>query len=410
MKILVVHNFYQRPGGEDVACHNEILLLRQHGHEVHEYFDDNHRVSQLSGLRVGLDTIWSRRSYERMASLLGKVQADIVHLHNTFPLISPSVYYVARKHGAAVVQTLHNFRILCSNAIFLRDGNVCEACLGKWAPLKGVLHKCYRNSRAASAGVAAMVGFHRMLRTWRNQVDIYVSLSRFARAKFVAGGLPPDKIAVKPNFLLRDPGLRVGPGEFALYVGRLSPEKGIATLLAAWERMGHVIPLKIAGDGPEALRVQEAAARVPGITWLGPQPHEQVLSLMKQAQFLMVPSLCYENFPLTITEAFGCGVPVIASGLGALKEIVQHDRTGLHCSPGDVNDLVAKTEWALSHSERMQEMGSEARAEFVSKYTADVNHQMLMSVYEAALRSATPSSSSVPSRARSAAEEITAQQ
>ncbi len=385
MKIVVAHNAYQQYGCEDVVCQNEILLLREHGHEVREYFDDNRRISELSSLQLGLETMWSRRSYDRMTDLLQEFAADVVHLHNIFPLISPSVYYAARKSRVAVVQTLHNFRLLCPNGIFLRNGKVCEDCLGKWVPLPSIQHKCYHNSGIASAGVAAMVTLHRALRTWHNQVDIYLALSEFARAKFVTGGLPESKIIVKPNCLPRDPGAGAGEGGFALYVGRLSPEKGIATLLAAWEKVGPRIPLKLAGDGPESARVQEAANRLPGIVWLGRQPHEQVLSLLKQASFLVLPSICYENFPLTIVEAYACGTPVMASRLGSMQEIVRHDKTGLLFTVGDADDLATQVKWVLSHPERMLEMRITARAEFEAKYTAEKNHHRLMSIYESAV-------------------------
>jgi glycosyltransferase involved in cell wall biosynthesis len=389
MKILVVHNSYQRSGGEDTVCNNEIQLLRQFGHEVREYRDDNRRIPELSNMRLAMETMWSRHSHERMSAILADFRADVVHVHNTFPLISPSVYYAAKKNRAAVVQTLHNFRLLCLNAVFLRDGKICEDCLTTWAQLPGIRHKCYRNGHIASAGVAAMVTLHRILKTWRTQVDIYLALSEFARTKFVAGGLPEHKIIVKPNCLTGDPGIGTGDGKFALYVGRLSPEKGIATLLSAWEKVGSRMPLKLAGDGPESARVQDAAARFPGVEWLGQVPHEQVLSLLKQSQFLVIPSTCYENFPLVAAEAFASGTPVVASDVGSLAQIVETEVSGLRFRPGDATDLSGKVLWLLDHPAHLTAMRRYARAEFDTKYSAAVNHERLMHAYACAIRNTT---------------------
>src|SRR5260370_32321085 len=286
MKVLVVHNAYQQAGGEDAVFRNEAQLLRQHGHEVFEYLDDNQRIPALGKLHLGIETMWSRSSYKTLSGVLADCRPDVTHFHNTFPLISPSAYYAAKKHGAVVVQTLHNFRLLCPNAIFLRNGRVCEDCLGKTVALPGIIHGCYRGSRTASATVAAMVAVHRTLGPWSNAVDLYVALSEFARGKFIQGGLPSEKMVVKPNGLAEDPGQGSGDDNFAFYAGRPSTEKGIGVLLSAWSTIGHELPLKIAGDGPASEGVRQACHDTTGVEWLGSPPPLRGFVPMKQGRFI----------------------------------------------------------------------------------------------------------------------------
>src|SRR5437773_765730 len=229
MKILVVHNYYKQAGGEDQCVAAEVEMLQAHGHEVTQYVLHNDAIDRMSRLEVATRTIWSRRAYREIRELIHSHRPEIAHFNNTFPLISPAAYYAARAEKVGVVQTLHNFRLLCPNALFFRAGRVCEDCLGKSIPWPGVVHKCYRGSRAASATTAAMLAVHRMLGTWREAVDTYIALTDFGRQKFIEGGLPPEKIAVKPNFVHPDPGPGAGTGGYAIFVGRLSEEKGLQT-------------------------------------------------------------------------------------------------------------------------------------------------------------------------------------
>lgn len=264
MRILMAHCRYQIRGGEDECYEAEQRLLRAAGVEVDTYEDDNRRIEQLGPLRAACDTVWSTSAYRAIRARLHEKHYDIVHVHNFFPLISPAVYYAAQAEGCSVVQTLHNYRLSCPAAIFYRDGRVCEDCLGKAIPWPGVLHGCYRGSRAGTATIAAMLGVHRLLGTWQRKVDLYIALNEFMRRKAIAGGLPAERIVVKPNFVGSDPGAGEGQGGFALFTARLNPEKGVAELLAAWRRLGRRIPLKIMGDGPLTEMVKEAAATTPG--------------------------------------------------------------------------------------------------------------------------------------------------
>lgn len=384
MKIALVHNFYQQPGGEEQVFAAEGALLEAHGHEVARYTVHNDEVKALGKMALAKSAIWNTEHYRKTRAFFHQAKPDVVHVHNTLPLISPAVYYAAHAEGAAVVQTLHNFRYSCVNGLFFREGRVCEDCLGKTVPLPGVRHACYRQSRAASAAVASMLGYHKLRGTYQNEVDQYIALTEFSRAKFVEMGLPADKLSVKPNFVAPDAGPGSGQGGYALFAGRLSAEKGIATLLEAWQALGHRIPLKIVGDGPLGDSVRAASA-IPGIEWLGRKSREVVLELMGEAKMLVFPSGWYEGFPMTIVEALTMGTPIIASAVGNMASLIEHKRTGLHFEPGNASDLARQVLWALDSPRAWAQMRLEARLEFENKYTASVNHERLMDIYSRAV-------------------------
>ncbi len=386
MKILVAHNYYRQPGGEDAVFAAETHLLRQQGHEVFELIEANDRIDEIGRLTAALQTVWSRPAHRKFTRILRQTSADVVHFHNTFVLISPSAYYACKELGVPVVQTLHNYRLLCPAATMLRDGHLCEDCLGKTPPWPGVLHGCYRNSRSQTAVAAAMLTFHRWLKTWRQQVDVFVALTEFARQKFVQGGLPAEKVVFKPNFILLDPGMREGQGNYALFIGRLSPEKGVRTLLKAWQHVDN-IPLRIVGDGPLMQEVQQEVRirQLHRVKVLGQCDFKEVLQLIQGARFLVFPSQWYEGFPMSIVEAFACGLPVIAPRLGAMQEIIAEKDTGLHFKPGDPEDLAEKVAWAWMHDGDMRQMGGSARREYELKYTPEANYQMLMRIYQKAM-------------------------
>jgi glycosyltransferase involved in cell wall biosynthesis len=384
MKILLAHNEYQQVGGESQVFAAEGALLEAHDHRVLRYIVHNDQVAEMNPVGLAGATVWNRSNYRELRALIRRERPDVVHFHNTFPLISPSGYYAAKAEGRPVVQSLHNYRLLCPNALFFRDGRACEDCHGKLVPWPGVLHACYRGSRPASGAVAAMLTAHRTLRTWTRMVDVYIALTEFARGKFVQGGLLAEKIVVKPNFLHPDPNPGERRGGYAVFVGRLSVEKGIDGLLSAWERLGDRMPLKIVGDGPLAEIVARDIRRLKNVEWLGRRPREQALDLMKGARVLILPSICYENFPLVVAEAFAVGLPIIASDLGSLASLVDPGRTGLLFRPSDPKDLADKVEWALNHPNELASMSREARAEFEAKYTAERNYERLLSIYESA--------------------------
>ena len=385
MKILLVHNSYQLPGGEDQVFAQETELLRGRGHQVVLYRASNDQVKDQNPLVTVANTIWNQRAYGELRELLYREKPDIVHVHNTFQVISPAIYYAASEEGIPVVQTLHNYRLLCPASTFFRNGKVCEDCLGKKIPWSGVLHSCYRNSKLASAAVAVMLATHNYKQTWNQTVSAYIALTDFARNKFIEGGFPAEKIFVKPNYLQTDPGPGDGKGNYALFVGRLTPEKGISTLLAAWRQIGNDLPLQIAGDGPLASEVEKASREMENVTWLKWLPREEILQRMKDASVLILPSTWYEGFPMIISEAFAVGLPVITSNLGSMSSIVDHQRTGLHFEPGNAAALVEAVRWWSAHRAEAAFMRTEARLEYETKYTAEENYKQMMNIYDSVL-------------------------
>ncbi len=395
MKIALVHNYYQQPGGEDVVLDQEATLLRDAGHEVTVYSRSNDEIRDFTLLqKLGLPKklVWASDTVRDVRKLLRTKKPDVVHFHNTFALISPAAYYACQEANVPVVQSLHNQRLMCPSANFYRNEAVCEDCLGKSLPWPGIVHACYRNSHTRTAAVAAMVSAHRWFKTWENQVDRYIVFTQFYRKKFIEGGLPADKIVVKPHFIHPDPGLRnTEPGGYALFVGRLDAEKGVRTMLRAWQGAKE-IPLKVRGDGDLLQEVNDAASHNHlQIDVIGRIPRNELITLIKGARFLVWPSEgYYENFGLVAVEAFACGVPVIASRTGVMAEIIKDQRTGLHFRPGDPQDLLAKVKAAWADPTALVRMGREARAEFEGNYTAERNYKMLMSIYEAAIERMTP--------------------
>lgn len=385
MKLLLCHNYYQQPGGEDQSFAAEARLLEANRHEVVRLTLHNDVISGMSRLGVAGRTLWNRQIYAQTREQIRRDRPDLMHCTNTFPLLSPAVYYAARKEGVPVVQSLRNYRLLCPNALFLRDGRVCEDCLGKAVPWPGVVHGCYRDSRAASAVVAALLAGHRALGTWTRAVDLYFTLTEFARRKFIEGGLAAERIAVKPNFIDPDPGSGSGQGGYAIFVGRLAPEKGVETMLAAWRQLRRPLPLKIVGDGPLVDRVRTAARTDPRIEWLGRRTPDEVLGLVGEAVCLLMPSVWYETFGRTIIEAFARGTPVVASRIGALAELVDDGRTGRLFRPGDSADLACTVERMLADPVQLALMRQAARRQYEAKYTAAINYRLLMAIYQQAM-------------------------
>src|SRR5437764_10786345 len=269
MRILMLHNRYLVPGGEDQSTAAEVALLRDAGCDVELLERDNLQIEQLGNFKTALRTLWSSESFREIHDKLNSSQFDLLHVQNFFPLWSPAVYYAAAKCRVPVVQTLRNYRLMCVNATMFRDHKPCEDCLGRALPWPGVMHSCYRESHAGSAVVASMIGLHKMLGTWKSKVQIYIALTGFAREKYIMGGLPAEKIIVKPNFVYPSPAPGPGGGGYALSAGRLSPEKGIKTLLEAWNSAEEPLPLKIAGEGPLRGVVSTSAELARAIQYLG---------------------------------------------------------------------------------------------------------------------------------------------
>ena len=378
VRVLVAHNAYQHRGGEDAVVESEVRLLRSHGHAVETYFRSNDDVGGMSPLTLARHTLWSGRTLRDLKALIRAFEPDVIHVHNTFPLISPSLYWAAERARVPVVQTLHNFRLMCLNALFLRQGKVCEDCMGK-LPWRGVARACYRESLAASAVLGGALTLHRGLGSYRRKVARYIALNEFCRSKFIEGGLPAERVAVKPNFVdLAAPASSARAG--MLFVGRLSAEKGIVTLAEAMTLVPGA-QLRVAGEGPQG----GALDGVAGVSRLGSLSGDAVRDEMSRAAALVVPSIWYENFPRTIVEAFACGLPVIASRRGALAEIVRDGVTGLLFEPGNASDLANKIAWSTCHPEDMAAMGRNARLQYEAEFSAEVNYRLLMEIYAGVL-------------------------
>ncbi len=398
MKILSVYNRYLNRGGEDEVFELEGKLLEERGCTV-TLVSEQVRNPQglLESARLAADAIWSRSWHRKFAALLEEKRPDVVHVHNVFPTISPSIYYACRDADVPVVQSLHNPRLLCPAATLYREGRACEDCMGKTLPWPAVAHACYQDSRLRSGVIAAMLAVHGGLGTWRELIDVFIVFTEFYRQKFIQGGLPGAKIVVKPHFVHPDPGMKSGRGDYALFLGRLSPEKGVPTLLGAWSQL-RGIPLKIRGSGPLLEQAQDFAAANRGSVEVLPNrlSHEEWVRLIGNARFLVWPTQgYYETFGLVAIEAFAFGVPVIASRTGAMVEIVEDGRTGLHFTAGDPNDLAAKVEWAWTHPDEMETMGRQARVEYEARYTADRNYEMLMDIYRGAIEARQKQSSAI---------------
>lgn len=389
MRIAMFHNYYRQAGGEDVVFAEEASLLQAHDHDVLKYTVQNddireHSLSDRAALAIR--TIWNRQSYRAVRRLIREWKPTVAHFHNTFPVISPAAYYAARAERVPVIQTLHNYRLVCPAAILYRDHQVCEACLQQVIPWAGIAGACYRQSRSATLAVSAMLASHRLGGTWRGKVDAYIALTEFARKKYIEGGLPAERVHVKPNFVHPDPGFSPGVGDYLLFVGRLVQEKGIQNLLKAWALVDKRIPLKIVGDGPLAPLVLEAAKTFPNIEYLGRRPLAEIYVLLGNARAMVFPSEWYEGFPKVIVEAFAKGTPVIGAALGAVTEVVGEGRTGLLFLPGSAESLAGQVEWAWANGVHMRVMGEEARLEYERYYTAERNYERLSEIYQIAIQ------------------------
>lgn len=383
MKILVAHNRYLYRGGEDTVVDAEVRLLREHGHQVRLYTRDNQELSRLSRTAAVADMFWSRQTIDDLRQLQASFAPDLIHAHNLFPLISPSLYGIARQLGIPVVQTLHNFRLVCAQAMLLREGRHCEQCVGH-LPWRAVVHGCYRQSRLQTAATAAMVGFHRLRGTWSEQVTRYIVLNQAGRDIFVRGGLPLEKMRIKPHFVVAGRAPSWAQRSGGVFVGRLSTEKGIGVLAQALACLND-IQIDVYGKGP----LQPMVMQTTGLRYGGFLEGDALAERMRRAAYLVMPSTGVESFGLVAIEAFACGTPVIASRDGGLRELVVQGQNGLLVPPGDAGALAAAIAYAEAHPEAMRRMGEQAYQSYLTAYTPERNYAQLLQIYQEAL-AATP--------------------
>jgi glycosyltransferase involved in cell wall biosynthesis len=385
MKVLLVHNRYRTsaPSGEDTAVRNEHRMLASRGVNVSIFErcnDDIDDSTMFAKAVAAANTIWSQRTRSELRKVLDDLRPDVVHVHNTFSMLSPSVYGACRAAGVPVVQTLHNFRFFCPAALFLREGKPCEECLDQ-SLLQSVRHRCYRGSFAATATLASMLALHRAVGTYSRDIDRYILLTEFGRSKAVKGGIPGHKLVVKPNFLPDPPAPGRGGGGYVVYVGRLLEGKGTETLVAAWRHLSF-IRLKIVGDGALRPRLEAIAKRETlNIEFTGIQNRAMVLETIANAEILIVPSECYEGFPMVIAESFACGTPVLASRIGSMQELIEEGVTGRKFAAGNAEELASTVRAMLRDEIGLRRMRTHARGYFDAHLTEERNFSQLMSAY-----------------------------
>jgi glycosyltransferase involved in cell wall biosynthesis len=385
MKVLMVHNRYRTsaPSGEDTAVRNELRMLKRGGIEAVLFDrcnDDLQDAGTTGRLSMAAGAIWSRRSRRELKAVLRQLRPDLVHVHNTFSILSPSIYGACKEEGLPVVQTLHNFRLFCPGGLFLRDGRPCEDCVDRGL-LQSVRHRCYRNSLAATGTIAAMLALHRAVGTYDRHIDRYIALTEFARGKFVKSGIAEHKVSIKPNFLPDPPSAGVGGGEYVAFVGRLLEGKGVETLLRAWRQLPD-LRLKIVGDGALRDRLESlAAGERLNVQFLGALDREGVLEIIAAARCLVVPSEWYEGFPMVIAEAFACGTPVLAARIGSLEELVPDGERGGLFAPRDPDDLARRLRALLSEDRDLRRLRENVRSYFDDNLTERRNCAQLTGIY-----------------------------
>jgi glycosyltransferase involved in cell wall biosynthesis len=398
MRILLVHNFYKIPGGEDSIVREELSMLRKNGVDVELYSVTNDDIKgTLATIAAALQVVYSPRARRALSKKLAKFLPDVVHIHNFFPLLSPSILDACRDADVPAIITLHNYRILCPSALLypeemFRERSLAHSCW--WTVPKAV----YRSSVAGTLAVSAMVEFHKRALTWTRKVDRFITLTNCAKQTFTLGGLPAERIVVKPNSTARPPDFDGLQRHGGLFVGRLDDQKGIRTLLEAWKDVDY--PLRIIGDGPLSERVERY--RSDRVLYLGRQPREVVQREMQAARFLVLPSTGQEMFPVTVLEAFSSHLPVICSDLPSLKELIEPGVTGLTFRPGDAAALAAQVRWAVSNPSTLDELGRRAHSIYEEQYTPEVNFDRLMGIYRSVCRDRRLGDVGAPEQERSA--------
>jgi glycosyltransferase involved in cell wall biosynthesis len=385
VRILLCHNYYRYRGGEDVSFESDVEMLRAYGHEVELYTKHNDDINGDGRLALAKNTIWNRKSESEVAEVIARFHPEILHCNNIFPQISPSVYRAANRAGVPVVQALRNYRLLCANGYLFRDGHVCTQCVDRPSRFPALLHRCYRDSRLATAAVVSMQVVHGAIGTWKRRVDAFFTPSVFARELFIRSGFDPNRVAVRTNFVHPDNGLTDGRGGYALFIGRISPEKGLRVLLQAWQRLRGELPLKIVGTGPDEEPLRREFPHVPNVEWFGSRSSADVLTLLGDAKCLIMPSEWYETFGRTIAEALSRGTPVIASNLGAIAELVVDGQTGYLFDPGNADALAAATKSLIASGNGYQSMRRAAYDSFKARFTREKSHEQLIAVYQNAI-------------------------
>jgi glycosyltransferase involved in cell wall biosynthesis len=381
MRILFLHNRYIYRGGEDESREQEISMLRSRGEEVIEYVLDNAEIRSENLITVGLQSIWNPKEFDSVKQLIRSKRPDIMKVDNFFPRLSPSIFLAAKEMGIPTALSVRNYRLVCPSANLFRDGHVCTTCVGSKVALAAVHHRCYRKSYLQSAAVVASNVYAHLRGVWADSVDRFIAVSSFVKQQLVAGGFPEDRIIVKPNFI-SDTGVGDGSGGYGLYVGRLTEEKGVRSLLKAWKNVPQPVRLKLIGDGPLESIVREASEADSRIEYLGRKSLSDVCEYLGNAAFLIFPSEWYEPFGRTIVEAYSKGTPVIAAATPPMQAMVEDGVTGLLYRPGDSEELASVVSSLTSDQDRLRSLRLQARARYLALYTEEQNYQQLMAAFQ----------------------------
>ena len=381
-KILIVHNFYQVGGGEHTVYENERKLLMQNGHEVVSYTRSNFEINSLKEkIMLPINTIFNIKTYRDIKKVIKENEIDIVHCHNTFPLISPSVYYAAKSIGVPVIQTIHNFRFVCPAGILYRNNEICEECCNKNL-YQSIKNNCYRNSKLGSLIVALMLTIHRLLGTYKNKVDKYIVLTQFNKNK-LSSVIDKEKMVIKPNFTFIEDNKNYVNKEkdYFVFVGRFTEEKGIRFLLDSWKRIDNE-KLIIIGDGPLKNEVEAVSKEHENIEYLGFLDKNMVRDKMSKAKALVFTGECYEGaFPLVLIEAMSAGTAILVPNIGNVNDEVRNSNFGFIYNFRDQDDFIRNVQ-KLSDYECYNQIGKNAKQHFNSKYTSDNNYKLLVDIYK----------------------------
>ncbi|WP_338020209.1 glycosyltransferase family 4 protein [Rhodopirellula sp. P2] len=357
-------------------------MLESFGHEVTRFTRMNDSMSGAGAITNARMTVWNSGLAREIQAAVKQNQIDVVHFHNTFPAISPAAIKAAHEAGAATVLTLHNSRILCPKAVCFRDGQPCTDCVAARFATPAIRHACFHDSRLASGVVAVTNWLHRTSKTYQRYLNVAIAPTQFVKTRYEESGHPMPPIAVKPHFVESDLPLGQGDGGYALFVGRLSEEKGLKVLLDAWNLLTQPIPLKVIGDGPLRHLLDQPQENV---EYLGRLDQAAVYQTMADAAMLILPSHCAESFGRVVVEAFACGTPVVCANQGGQAELV-HPSVGALFRSGDAEELASVVDGFVQNAEQTIAMREMARREYESKYTAAINHDQLIAIYQAALK------------------------
>jgi len=383
MRILLVHNYTEgfATGGEGRVFEDEAQILEQNGHDVYKLFCSNSEATEANlfgKAKAFWYAPWSPDGYARVNRAIREHKPDIVHIHNFFLVLSPSIFQAAKDNDVPVVVTLHNYRLVSPCSLLLRNGEICELCVGR-NPWRILMYRCYRNNFLYSLLRYRFYYQSQKRYNWLSGIDRFIALTDFGKQMYVRGKLPAHKIRVKSNSI-KDPlhgENPTKPGHGALFIGTITPEKGVCHLVDAWRKIDY--PLDFFGDGSLRKKLENIASE--RMTFHGVVSRDEISEKLKQCAFLVMPSICFEGLPLVLLEAMAAGRPAVASRLGAMAHVVEDGVTGLLFEPGNTVDMREKINMMISNPSLCEQYGAAARRRYLDLYTPEITYRNLMKIY-----------------------------